>query len=101
MIPPITIIVASNTPRRRAREGSWLREFNSRSRTNSRAVCKSSIKSPLLGCGRASALRQVIHFHHANAGAAVLPSDDGSVISRQQTRGHGGLEWIGRREPAG
>src|SRR5438105_1405385 len=87
MIPPITIIVASKRPSRRASDGSLAGEFNSRVER----IGALETAAPAL-------LRKVIDFHQSHSNPAVFSRNDSGIHSRQQTRRHGGLEPVRRRE---
>src|ERR1700704_5331324 len=86
IMPPITIMVASNAPRRRAKEGSV--EFNSLVQRNPASYARTLSET--------YPLRQIVDLDDAHTRAAILPGDNRRVGSRNQTSEHGGLERICR-----
>src|SRR5947207_5698189 len=117
MIPPITIIVASNAPRRRAREGSLAAvEFNSPvDRIHAllaRRCCSRGAQSPRIGrtrrlSGAATAReeclqsRQIVNLDQAHTYPAVLSRNDRSISSWNEAGRNRGFEGISRREAIG
>src|SRR5205085_6997615 len=98
MIPPITIIVASKGAEPTRERWFVVGGTQFLSRTNWRILCKADFKERQSQIAAPALLRKVIDFHQSHSSPAVFSRNDGGIHSRQQTRRHGGLEPVRRRE---